>query len=75
MLAPTGMSSEYEMTIPRKKHIVETIPEQITTPLKLEKSLIAVSDGKTIRLDMRRDPIIRMPTTMVTAVRIAMRVL
>jgi hypothetical protein len=36
MLAPTGMSNEYEMTMPIKKHIVETMPEQITTPLKLE---------------------------------------
>jgi len=36
MLAPTGISREYERTIPIKKHIVETMPEQITTPLKLE---------------------------------------
>ena len=47
----------------------------MTTFLKLEQSLMDVSAGKTIRLEIRRVPIILIPTTIVTAVSTAIRVL
>ena len=47
----------------------------MTTLLKLEQSLMDVSAGKTIRLEIRRVPIILIPTTIVTAVNTAINVL
>lgn len=56
-----------------KKQETDKIEEQMITDLKLLKILIEVSAGKMIRLDMRRVPIIRIPTTTVTAVSTAIR--
>ena len=49
--------------------------EQSTTPRKLRNTRIAVSAGKMTRLEIKSAPIIRIPTTTVTAVSIASRVL
>jgi len=71
MLAPGVVLHARAISIPSKKLITDTIAAVITTPLKLLHIRIAVSDGITIRLDMRSEPIIIIPRTTVTAVRTA----
>ena len=51
---------------------MDTIAEQITTARKRENTRMDVSAGKIIRLEMSIVPMMRMPTTMVTAVSTAM---
>ena len=51
------------------------MPEQITTPRKLLKRRMAVRAGKITREEISMAPIIRMPSTMVSAVRMASSVL
>lgn len=70
-LAPVGIDNTYESTTPKKKHTTETAAEHITTPLKLLNTRIDVSAGKIIRLEISIVPIILMPTTMVSALRMA----
>jgi len=64
-----------DATTPTKKHERDTIDDEITTALKLLNSLIEVRDGKIIRADIRRVPIILIPRTIVTAVREAIMML
>ena len=61
--------------MPVKKQITETMPEQTTTLLKLKQQRIEVRAGKTTKLEISIVPIILMPTTIVTAVRMAIKVL
>ena len=76
ILAPVGMFSiRIEAEIPIRKQTTETIPETITTRLKVLHMHIAVSDGKITRLDMRSAPIRRIPITIIRAVRTATRAL
>lgn len=71
ILAPGVVLNAKAISIPIRKLITDTIDEVITTPLKLLHILIAVSDGMTIRLEIKRVPIIIIPKTTVTAVRTA----
>jgi hypothetical protein len=74
-LAPVGVSKIYAPTKPIKKLSVDTTAEHITTPRKLRKKRIAVSDGNMRSDEIRIAPISRIPTTIVTAVRIETTVL
>ena len=75
MLAPVGALSTYEATRPVKKQVTESRAEHIHTDLKLLQMRIAVIQGKIIRLDIKSAPIILIPSTIVTAVSIAITVL
>lgn len=74
-LGPVGVDKAKLMTMPATKQKEDSSPDHITTLLKVLHSRIEVRGGKIIRLDMSSAPIIRMPSTMVTAVRQAKRVL
>ena len=65
--APGGISHTYEANIPAVKQTAETATDDITTPLKLRKRRIEVTDGNIIRAEMSIAPISFMPTTMVSA--------
>ena len=69
MLAPVGISKIHEAIIPRMKHKTDTTPAEIITLLNVLKSLIEVTAGNTIRLDIKSVPIILIPITIVTAVK------
>ena len=58
-----------------QKQITAKIPEEITTLLKLFHIRIDVSAGKITKLDISMAPIICIPRTIVTAVKIAIIVL
>lgn len=74
-LAPIGVSKAIDIVSPAAKQRSEITPEATTTLLKVPKSFIAVSDGKMMSPDMRRVPMIFMPTTIVRAVRSAIALL
>mgnify|MGYP003302253367 CR=1 FL=1 len=74
-LAPVGVERKKLMNMPTIKHTAESTPEHMTVPLNVLHSRMAVRGGKMIRLEMSKAPIMRMPSTMVTAVRQARRVL
>ena len=74
-LAPVGVEKKKLMNMPMIKHTADRMPEHITVPLKVLHSRMAVRGGKMIRLEMSRAPIMRMPSTIITAVRQARRVL
>ena len=61
--------------MPMQKQITDKIPEDHTTPLKLLNTRMEVSAGKMIRLEISIAPIIRIPSTMVTAVKTAISTL
>ena len=61
--------------MPKRKHTTEITAAQITTPRKLRQIFIAPSAGKMIRLEISSAPIMRMPSTTVTAVSTASSVL
>ena len=73
--APTGAASKKEAVSPAQKQAPDDTPAQITTPRKLLNSRMAVRAGKMIREEMSMAPIIRIPSTMVRAVRMLSRVL
>ena len=73
--APTGVDSVQEAMSPAQKQHTDVTPAQTTTPRKLLNSRMAVSAGKITREEISMAPIIRIPTTMVRAVRMASRVL
>ena len=60
--------------MPMQKQITDKIPEDHTTPLKLLNTRMEVSAGKMIRLEISIAPIIRIPSTMVTAVKTAIKI-
>ena len=60
---------------PATKQTTEMRAAQSTTPLKLLHTRMAERAGKIIRLEIKRAPIIRIPSTTVTAVSTASRVL
>ena len=79
-LAPVGIlfrpgNSKNDKTIPKKKHDTATIADEIVTVLKRLKILMEVKAGKIIRLEIRRAPIMRIPSTIVRAVKRAMSIL
>lgn len=74
-LAPAGVEYRKEAVIPKKKQQTDTTADVITTPLKLRQTRIAVSAGKMMRLEISIAPIMRIPTTIVTAVKNASSIL
>ena len=66
--APVGIPNTTDKIIPKAKHIIEKTPDIITVDLKFRQTVIAVADGKIIRLEIRSVPIILMPSTTVIAV-------
>ena len=74
-VAPTGVEKTKEIVKPAQKHTTEVMAEQITTPRKLLNRRMAVRAGKMIREEISMAPIIRIPSTMVRAVRMARSVL
>ena len=74
-LAPAGIEKAYEQSKPAVKFITARIAEHIVTLKKLLKTRIEVSAGKIIRLEINIAPIIFIPSTTVTAVKIEISVL
>ena len=74
-LAPEGSSKAYDAAMPSTKHTTDIIAEHTTTDLKLRQRRMLVSAGKMMRLDINSAPIMRIPSTTVTAVRTAIIVL
>lgn len=74
-LAPVGVEYKYEIKIPEIKENTETIAENIITILKLLKTFIEITDGNTIKLDIRSAPTSLIPKTIVIAVRKAISIL
>ena len=73
--APAGVEKANDPTIPAKKQTTDTAAEVTTTPLKLRQTRIEVSAGKMMREEMSIAPMMRIPTTMVIAVKKAMSML
>ena len=63
------------MVRPAQKHTTDVTAAERITPRKLRKSRMAVRAGKMMRDEISIAPIIRMPSTMVRAVKIASSVL
>ena len=74
-LAPAGVAYKKETVIPTKKQATEIIPDEIITCLKLLNTRIDVKAGKIIKLEISIVPIIRIPRTMVIAVKKAINIL
>ena len=74
-LAPGAVSIARDENKPIRKQVTEINPEHITTERKLLQILIEVIAGKIIRLEIRSDPIIIIPKTIVTAVKTAISIL
>ena len=71
MDAPAGVENMYDKTMPKIKQTIEMMDELITTCRKLLNRRIDDSAGKIMRLEMRSVPIIRIPMTIVIAVKTA----
>lgn len=68
MQGPVGMDNAYERVIPTRK---QTSPTRVDVQMVVRyrwQICIAVMAGNTIRLEIKSAPIIRMPSTIVTAV-------
>ena len=74
-LAPVGVAYRYEKTTPVKKQNIETSAEQIVTFLNFLNTRMELRAGKIIRLEMSMAPIMRMPSTIVRAVKKAISIL
>ena len=72
---PAGKFKKCATTVPKQKQASETTAAVITTLLKLLHTRIAVSAGKITNAVISNVPIIRIPSTTVTAVVAAMTVL
>ena len=75
ILAPVGVENAYDATKPMKKQMMEITADAITTERNCLKIRIADHAGKMIKLEISIVPIIRIPTTMVTAVSKAISIL
>ena len=74
-VAPTGVERVKERPSPTQKQMTEVTAAEVITPRKLLKSCMAVSAGKIIKEEISMAPIMRMPSTMVSAVSTARSVL
>ena len=66
MVAPVGVASKYEATKPTRKLTSEKTTARSTTRWKDLQNCMAMRVGKTMRLEIRRAPSKRMPTTTTT---------
>ena len=73
MLAPVGVAYRYEITRPSRRQTTETTAALIMTLRKVLHRRMEVIAGKTTRLEIRSDPIMRIPITITRAVRSAIR--
>ena len=73
MVEPTGVDANIEISIPITAQTTDKDAENITTPLKFFISLIAESAGKIISADIRSEPTRFIPSTIITAIIIAIR--
>ena len=74
-LAPAGVAATYERVTPAIRHTTEITAAFIITLLNVLHTRIDVNAGKMIRLEINNAPIIRIPSTIVTAVSTAINVL
>ena len=75
MLAPVGVERKKEATSPTRKQPTEMHAAQTITLRKLRHTRMAERAGKMMRDEMSSAPIMRMPSTTVTAVSTASSVL
>lgn len=75
IVAPGGVDSAIEAANPTTYVSTEITPETTVTERNVLQIRIAVSDGKTIKLEINIAPIIFIPMTIVIAVRTANSVL
>lgn len=68
MQGPVGMDNAYERVIPTRKQPSPTSVDASMVVRYRWQIYIAVMAGNTIRLEIKSAPIIRMPSTIVTAV-------
>ena len=68
-LAPEGVFKKYEKVKPIKKHNPENTAAKTHAPRKRLHTRMALKAGKVIRLEISIAPNIRIPSTMVMAVR------
>ena len=62
------LQNKYDANTPIIKHTTEIITDDITSPLKLFVSFLAIIHGNTIKLEIKSVPIILIPTTTTNAV-------
>ena len=74
-LAPAGVEYINDKVIPIKKQTTDITPDEIMTDLKLLKTRIDVNAGKIIKLEINIVPIMRIPKTIVIAVKKAINIL
>lgn len=72
-VAPVWNEKRQAIKKPIRKQTTASTVDHSTTRLKLRQTRIAVSAGKMTNAEIMMEPIICMPITMVTAVRIAIR--
>ena len=75
ILAPAGVDNTNEEIIPTKKQTKDITTAQIITLKKLLNTRIAERAGNTIKLEIIIAPIKRIPITIVSAVKIAIKAL
>ena len=74
-VAPTGVEKRYEPVRPRQKQTTASTPAKITTERNRLNTRMAESAGKMTSDEMSSAPIMRMPSTTVSAVSIESSVL
>ena len=74
-LLPPEWPHTYDTDMPITRHTTAITAELITTLLNVRHTRMEVSAGKIIRLEIKSAPIIRIPSTIVTAVSTAISVL
>ena len=68
IVEPTGVEKRMDAISPEPAHTTEMTAEQIITPLKLLKSLIAERAGKIISAEISSEPTRLMASTTISAV-------
>jgi hypothetical protein len=71
IVEPTGVPARIEISIPEAEHSTEIMAEHIVTALKFLNTLIADSDGKIMRADIKSEPTNFIARTIITAIVIA----
>ena len=73
ILAPVGKFKRDDIISPNKKHNIEIIIDIIDIPLNDDVNFLAITAGKTIKLDINKVPIILIPITTTIAVNNAIK--
>ena len=72
IVAPTGVPPRIDINIPVKAATIDRIIEQMVTALKLPNTHIADRAGKMMSADIKSEPTKFIPSTIITAMMIAM---